>query len=187
MVISFLKRIKSCVIIHWTTHYFKNNNISLSQNCWGNMLQRIEIILGNSYQRIRESQVWMWVRNPRQGDRGRSQVVWILVYFNHFFFPGQAFLRPLLQLGTVRTIWLPCLLAPQGVGQACSLPGLRVRVCPGLEAWLRCFAHLLGGFECRAHAQYPAFASGSSKVAIGFLVSLDLYHLKANIYTTTKK
>ena len=36
------------------------------------------------------------------------------------------------------------------------------------EVWLRCFAHPLGGAVCRGHAQYPAFAPGSSKVAVGF-------------------
>ena len=154
---------------------FKNNNISLSQNCWGNMLQRIEIILGNSYQRKRVNRFeggWGIPDKATRADHRWCGYWYISITF--FFFPGKAFLRPLLQLGTGRTIWLPCLLAPQRVGQACSLHGLRVRACPGLEAWLRCFAHLLGGFECRAHAQYPAFASGSWKVAVGFLVSLNL-------------
>ena len=35
------------------------------------------------------------------------------------------------------------------------------------EWWLRCFAHPSGGVECRGHTQYPAFAPGSSKVAVG--------------------
>ena len=40
---------------------------------------------------------------------------------------------------------------------------------PGVrwERWLRCSAHPSGGVECRRHAQYPAFAPGSSKVAVG--------------------
>ena len=38
----------------------------------------------------------------------------------------------------------------------------------GLKGWLRWFPHPLGGAVCRGHAQCPAFASGSSKVAIGF-------------------
>ena len=38
----------------------------------------------------------------------------------------------------------------------------------GPEGWLRCFAHPLGGVVCRGHAQYPAFARGSSKVAVGY-------------------
>ena len=37
------------------------------------------------------------------------------------------------------------------------------------EGWLRCFAHPLGGVVHRGHVQYPAFAPGSSKVAVGFL------------------
>ena len=47
-------------------------------------------------------------------------------------------------------------------------------MCPGVrpEGWLRWFAHPLGGVVCRGHAQYPAFvpafAPGSSKVAVGF-------------------
>ena len=63
------------------------------------------------------------------------------------------------------------------MGQACSLPGVRVRVCPGLrpEGWLRCFAHPSGGGVCRGQAHYlcfcprhPIFAPGSSKLAVGF-------------------
>ena len=44
----------------------------------------------------------------------------------------------------------------------------------GLEAWPRWFPHPLGGAVYRGHAQCPAFASGSSKVATGFF---DLLHL----------
>ena len=64
----------------------------------------------------------------------------------------------------------PCWLSPQGGGQACFLYGMRVGVCPGVrpEGRLRCFAHPLGGVVCRGHVQYPAFAPGSSKVAVGF-------------------
>ena len=51
-------------------------------------------------------------------------------------------------------------------------------MCPRVwsEGWLRCFAHTFGGVECRGHAQYPAFALGSSEVAVGFLVFLYLVH-----------
>ena len=49
-------------------------------------------------------------------------------------------------------------------------------MCPGVgpEGWLRWSAHPLGGVECRGHAQCPAFAPGSSEVAVGFLVFLYL-------------
>ena len=43
-----------------------------------------------------------------------------------------------------------------------------------LELWLRCFAHPLGVLCSGTHTQYPAFAPGSSKVVVGFLVSLYL-------------
>ena len=38
----------------------------------------------------------------------------------------------------------------------------------GLEGRLGCSAHPSCGAECRGHAQYPAFAPGSSRVAVGF-------------------
>ena len=38
----------------------------------------------------------------------------------------------------------------------------------GLEGWLRSFANPLGGDVRSGHVQYPAFAPGSSKVAVGF-------------------
>ena len=43
-------------------------------------------------------------------------------------------------------------------------------MCPGvgLEGWIRRFANPLGGDVCSGHVQYPAFAPGSSKVAVGF-------------------
>ena len=43
-------------------------------------------------------------------------------------------------------------------------------MCPGvgLEGWIRCFANRLGGDVCSGQVQYPAFAPGSSKVAVGF-------------------
>ena len=41
-------------------------------------------------------------------------------------------------------------------------------VCPGPGEGLRCCVHPLGGVMCRGHAQYPAFAPGSSKLAVGF-------------------
>ena len=54
------------------------------------------------------------------------------------------------------------------MGQAASLYGVRVGVCPGVrpEGWVRCFAHPLGGVECSGHGQYPVFAPGSSEVAV---------------------
>ena len=36
-----------------------------------------------------------------------------------------------------------------------------------VEGWLRYFAHPLDSGACRGHVQYPAFAPGSSKVAVG--------------------
>ena len=87
---------------------------------------------------------------------------------------GKALLGPLLQQGGASTYnKFPRWLAPWGVGgEPCSLYGVRVGVCPvvGSEEWLRWFAHPLSGGVCRGHAQYPAFAAGSSKVAVGFLV-----------------
>ena len=47
-------------------------------------------------------------------------------------------------------------------GEGRGMSGVR------LEGWLRWFPHPLGGAVCRGHAQGPAFASGSSKVATGF-------------------
>ena len=43
-------------------------------------------------------------------------------------------------------------------------------MCPGVgpEGWLRWCAHCFGGVVGRGHAQYPAFAPGSSKSAVGF-------------------
>ena len=59
-----------------------------------------------------------------------------------------------------------------------TLYGVRVGVCPGVgsEAWLRWFAHPLGGGVCRGHARYAAFAPGPSEVAVGFfLIFLYLF------------
>ena len=41
-------------------------------------------------------------------------------------------------------------------------------MCPGvgLEGWIRRFANRLGGDVCSGQVQYPAFATGSSKVAV---------------------
>ena len=47
------------------------------------------------------------------------------------------------------------------------------------EGWLRCFTHPLGGGGM-GHAQYPAFAPGFSKVAVG--VPLVSFHLVSKIY-----
>ena len=72
------------------------------------------------------------------------------------------------------TVSLSCSLAPQR-GQAGSLYGVTAS-CPGLgsEGWLRCFAHLSGGVECRGCCSVPCFCSqhplldlGSSEVAVG--------------------
>ena len=60
---------------------------------------------------------------------------------------------------------------------------MRVGVSPGvgLQGWLRCFAHPLGGVLCRRHVQYPAFAPDTlfllqvlQKGQLGFLVFLCL-------------
>ena len=40
-------------------------------------------------------------------------------------------------------------------------------MCP--EGWLRWLAHAFGGAVCGRHAQCPAFAPGSSEVAVGLL------------------
>ena len=85
---------------------------------------------------------------------------------------GKALLEPQLQRGgegEQTTGTLACSL-PEA-GQACSLYGMKVGV--GLEGRLRWFAHPLGGVVCRGHAQYAAFAPGSSKVAVGFFCLLS--------------
>ena len=53
---------------------------------------------------------------------------------------------------------------------------MRVGECAriGLEGWLRCSAHPLGGVVCRGHAQYPAFAPDHSEVAVGLFGFLYL-------------
>ena len=65
--------------------------------------------------------------------------------------------------------------SPKG-RQACSLYGVKVGVGLGvwLEGRLRYFAHLLGDVVCREYAQYPTFAPGFSKIAVGFF-SLFVY------------
>ena len=52
-------------------------------------------------------------------------------------------------------------------------------MCSGVRAdgWLRWFAHPLGGVVCRGHAQYPAFAADSSKVAFGVFWSFCILFL----------
>ena len=79
----------------------------------------------------------------------------------------------------------PCWLSPwsRGGGQACSLYGVRVGVCPGVrpEGWLRWFAHPLGGVLCRGHAQDPAFAPGSSKEAVGCIFFWVILYLLSRI------
>ena len=47
--------------------------------------------------------------------------------------------------------------------------GVRVRVSPGAGQSGDLGGLLLSGAMCRAHAQDPAFAPGSSEVAVGFL------------------
>ena len=63
----------------------------------------------------------------------------------------------------------PCLLPGRGWGTGWFLIWGEGRAVSrtGLEGWLRWFAHPLGGAVCRGHVQYPAFAPGSSKVAVG--------------------
>ena len=39
-----------------------------------------------------------------------------------------------------------------------------------MDGWLRWSAHPCGGTECRGPAQDPAFAPGSSEVAVGWFV-----------------
>ena len=50
-------------------------------------------------------------------------------------------------------------------------------MCPGvrLEGWLRCFAHRLGGVVCRGYARDPAFAPGSSDLAVGVFGSFCVF------------
>ena len=69
-------------------------------------------------------------------------------------------MRPLLQQGGLKQVTGSLAHSLPEEGQAGSLCGVRVGVCPrvGLEGWLSCFAHPLGGVECRGHEQYPAFA-----------------------------
>ena len=70
----------------------------------------------------------------------------------------------------------PC--SPRWEVRAGFLYGVRVGMCPGLrlEGWLRCFAHPYGGGECKGHAQYPAFAPGSSEVAVVLFGPLVSFH-----------
>ena len=57
-------------------------------------------------------------------------------------------------------------------GGSGPLYGVRVGAGPGVrpEGWLRWCAHPSSDAMCRGHVQYPAFAPGSSEVAVGFLV-----------------
>lgn len=66
-------------------------------------------------------------------------------------------------------------------GRAGSLNGVRV----GVDEWawqeglLRWSAHPLGGTVCRDHAHYPAFAPGTSQVAVGlqpFCISSFIFY-----------
>ena len=69
----------------------------------------------------------------------------------------------------------PCLLS-LGVGQTCSLYGMRVGVCPEvrLEGWLRwCYMQEACTVPCFC-SQHPVFAPGSSKVEVGLFWSLYL-------------
>ena len=70
---------------------------------------------------------------------------------------------------------LACSLAKGG--QVCSSYGVRVGAGPGVgpEGWLRCSAHPFGGSVCRGQAQYPAFAPGSSEVAVEFFWSFCIF------------
>ena len=92
---------------------------------------------------------------------------------------GKALLGPPLQQEGARTSnRFPRSLTRDGSGGGELVPymGVRVGVCPGVgpEGWLRWSAHPLGGVVCSGHAQCPAFAPGSSEVAVGFLVFLYL-------------
>ena len=71
----------------------------------------------------------------------------------------------------------PCSL-PAGAGHADSLYDVRVRMgaCVRAEGWLMGSAHPLGGAVCRVHAQCPAFAPSSSRMAGWFLIFLYLFH-----------
>ena len=55
-------------------------------------------------------------------------------------------------------------------------------MCPGvgLEGWLRCFAHPLGGVECREHARFPAFAPN----ALFLLPALQKWQLSFLVFCT---
>ena len=67
----------------------------------------------------------------------------------------------------------PCSLF-LGVGQTCSLYGMRVGVCPEvrLEGWLRwCYMQEAWIVPCFC-SQHPVFAPGSSKVEVGLFWSL---------------
>ena len=84
----------------------------------------------------------------------------LLYQKSHFF--GKAFLRPLLpQRGAEQTIGSLTYSLPKA--------GVKVGACllVGPEG-LRCSAHPLGEVMCRGQVHYPAFATGSSKVAFGF-------------------
>ena len=54
-------------------------------------------------------------------------------------------------------------------GRAGSLRGVRVGEVWWfeLEGWLKWFAHRLVGAMCQDHTQFPAFAPGSSEMAVG--------------------
>ena len=97
---------------------------------------------------------------------------------HRFFFQARFYWAPAAAGGDWEEIAgsLACLL-PEDGGKACSLYGMRVGVCSRvrLEGWLRWFAHPLAGVLCRGHAQYPAFAPGSSKVAVGFFWSFSMF------------
>ena len=70
-------------------------------------------------------------------------------------------------------------------------------MCPGvgLEGWIRRFANRLGGDVCSGQVQYPAFAPGSSKVAVeeildffffflvSFVQNLSQLHMHAVIFS----
>lgn len=65
---------------------------------------------------------------------------------------------------------VPRLAHSPGVGAKCSLYGVRGGVSSGqgCRSGLRWFAHPLGVIVCRGHAQYPAFCSRLSKLAVRF-------------------
>ena len=68
-------------------------------------------------------------------------------------------------------------LLPEVGGQACSLYGVRVGVCPGFgpEGKLKWFAHPLGGIVCRGHARYSVQLQAIQKWQYWIFLSLCIF------------